>query len=823
MKAIKKYLAVIMTIFMIVSVCPATIFASTDESDVAEKIWNTGEEAPVPDLEEEIEPESIDTIIDASEPEMEAIIPDDTSDLNADGSSDENADVVVEETPEEIVGESVKVGDGVTATFDPVTGAVEFDSDEGTLWRNWIAVSGFDTDKIKSIYSTDVLNLPADSNSLFYELTNLESIDTIHFRTREVTDMRYMFYGCRNLKDVNMRNFNTAKVTTMTAAFYNCNSLTSLDLSNFDTSNVTDMYAMFFKCTSLTSLDLGYFDTSNLTSIDYMFFGCSNLRTLSLKNSDLSKVTNANQVFTNCNSLKLLQTPKKNRLEIEFPVTLYNKKGDNITKLPKGEQSVVLAQNKKLLDGTTVVGDLVTAAFDSSTDAVSFYSDRGTLWRRWRDNFGIDKLSFKSIRVSYGTMYLPPLSMLLFDSCRNLNDLNFSSFDTSNVTDMGYMFDNCDSLTDLDMSGLDTSNVTELNGMFFSCVSLSNLNFGNFNTSNVTTMFEMFNSCYSLKNLDLSSFDTSKVSDMSWMFIDCRDLRSLNLSNFDTSNVTGMIGMFLGCKSLTYLDLSSFDTSKVTDFKNLFTDCTSLEILCTPKKHIKSGVALPIPMYDVTGKKYTELPVLSKSIVLGKTQKIVQDFLNPALPTPSPKPSSLVFPDVRNPKNPYYKAIYWAADAGITKGYADGTFGIDKPCTRGEMMMFLWRYAGKPSPKTVSKSPFKDVPKTHTFYKAILWGSQRGITKGYSDGTFGIKRNVTRGECMMFLWRLKGKPSPKAVAKAPFPDVPKSHVFYNAVLWGYQKKITTGFTSGDLKGKFGVNENCSRGQIVTFLYRARAL
>ena len=136
-------------------------------------------------------------------------------------------------------------------------------------------------------------------------------------------------------------------------------------------------------------------------------------------------------------------------------------------------------------------------------------------------------------------------------------------------------------------------------------------------------------------------------------------------------------------------------------------------------------------------------------------------------------------------------------------------------------MMFLWRYAGKPAPKTVSKSPFKDVPKTHTFYKAIFWGSQKGITKGYSDGTFGVNRNVTRGECMMFLWRLKGKPAPKAVAKAPFPDVPKSHVFYNAVLWGYQKKITTGFTDGKLKGQFGVNENCTRGQIVTFLYRAK--
>ena len=187
----------------------------------------------------------------------------------------------------------------------------------------------------------------------------------------------------------------------------------------------------------------------------------------------------------------------------------------------------------------------------------------------------------------------------------------------------------------------------------------------------------------------------------------------------------------------------------------------------------------------------------------------------------APTPAATGFSDVQDPSHPYYKAIYWAADTGITKGYSDGTFGINRSCTRGEMMMFLWRYAGKQEPKTVSKSPFKDVPKTHTFYKAILWGSQKGITKGYSDGTFGVNRNVSRGECMMFLWRLKGKPAPKAVAKSPFPDVPKSHVFYNAVLWGYQKKITTGFTSGKLKGKFGVNENCSRGQIVTFLYRAK--
>jgi hypothetical protein len=74
---------------------------------------------------------------------------------------------------------------------------------------------------------------------------------------------------------------------------------------------------------------------------------------------------------------------------------------------------------------------------------------------------------------------------------------------------------------------------------------------------------------------------------------------------------------------------------------------------------------------------------------------------------------------------------------------------------------------------------------------------------------------------MMFLWRLKGKPTPTAVAQSPFSDVPKTHVFYKAILWGAQKKVTTGYTSGAKIGTFGINENCTRGQIVTFLYRAK--
>ena len=189
-------------------------------------------------------------------------------------------------------------------------------------------------------------------------------------------------------------------------------------------------------------------------------------------------------------------------------------------------------------------------------------------------------------------------------------------------------------------------------------------------------------------------------------------------------------------------------------------------------------------------------------------------------PTPTPKPTpkpTKGFSDVQDPKHPYYKAIYWAANAGITKGYSDGTFGINRACTRSEAVMFLWRMGGKPEPKNASKSPFKDVTKAHPHYKAILWAAQKGITKGYSDGTFGVNKTCTRGHIMTFVWRFKGQPAPKTVAKSPFTDVPKNHPYYKAILWGSQKKVTNGM--GD--GTYGIDLNCTRGQIVTFLYRIR--
>ena len=150
----------------------------------------------------------------------------------------------------------------------------------------------------------------------------------------------------------------------------------------------------------------------------------------------------------------------------------------------------------------------------------------------------------------------------MFQSWSSLEELDLSSFNTAEVTDMCHMFFGCSSLESLNLSSFNTAKVTDMRGMFNSCSSLKTLTLSNsFTTAEVTDMNRIFYDCSSLESLNLSSFNTSKVTDMSSMFDGCSSLESLNLSSFNTSKVTDMGSMFYGCSSLTTLDLSSFEFS----------------------------------------------------------------------------------------------------------------------------------------------------------------------------------------------------------------------------------------------------------------------
>ena len=170
-----------------------------------------------------------------------------------------------------------------------------------------------------------------------------------------------------------------------------------------------------------------------------------------------------------------------------------------------------------------------------------------------------------------------------------------------------------------------------------------------------------------------------------------------------------------------------------------------------------------------------------------------------------------IFADV--PTDAYYaKAVEWAVKKGITNGKANGLFGSNDPCTRGQIVTFLWRAAGSPAPKGTAKVPGDVLPGSYC-YDAVAWALENGITNGLANGTFGVNNTCTRGQSVTFLYRAMGT-APTTVNG--FTDVESNAFCAEAVAWA----VENGVTNGTSASAFSPNAGCTRAQIVTFLYRA---
>ena len=176
-------------------------------------------------------------------------------------------------------------------------------------------------------------------------------------------------------------------------------------------------------------------------------------------------------------------------------------------------------------------------------------------------------------------------------------------------------------------------------------------------------------------------------------------------------------------------------------------------------------------------------------------------------------PQTGVFVDVAT--GSYYEdAVDWAVGNGITQGTDDTHFSPDGICTRAQAVAFLWRAAGSPKPETRTM-PFTDVPAGSYYYDAVLWAVENDITKGTSDTTFSPNMTCTRAQIVAFLWR--SEKSPAAGTANPFADVKSAAYYADAVLWAAKKDITKGTTNTT----FSPDADCTRAQIVTFLWRCK--
>ena len=174
------------------------------------------------------------------------------------------------------------------------------------------------------------------------------------------------------------------------------------------------------------------------------------------------------------------------------------------------------------------------------------------------------------------------------------------------------------------------------------------------------------------------------------------------------------------------------------------------------------------------------------------------------------EPETLPFVDVPTGAY-YYDAVAWAVENDITTGTSATTFGPDIICTRAQMVTFLWRAAGSPEPES-TVNPFTDVSAGAYYYDAVLWAVEQGITNGTSASTFSPDATVTRGQTVTFLWRYDGS---TAVSGSSFVDVAADAYYADAVTWAASEGVTTGTSATT----FSPDNDCTRAQIVTFLYR----
>ena len=325
-------------------------------------------------------------------------------------------------------------------------------------------------------------DIVTDMEGFFATGPNIYTLDFSLFDSTNLTNMRILFNKCKKLKEIKgFDKLNTSKVIDMEGLFQNCITLEYIDLSNFDTSNVTNMAFMFNHCNRLKEIKgLDKFITSKATTMEGMFQSCFKLEFIDVSSFDTSNVDIMNFMFVDCFKLKGIK--------------------------------------------------------------------------------GINKLNTKKVTNMTG----------MFENCLSLKYLNIENFDTSNVTNMSYMFNKCKKLKEIKgMDKFNTINLTTTYAMFQFCTEIEKIDLSGFDTSNVTNMSYMFNKCKKLKEIKgLNTFTTKNVKYMEKMFNECSELENLVLTSFETPNVTNFSSMFNKCNNLKYLNLLNFEINGTT--KNMF-------------------------------------------------------------------------------------------------------------------------------------------------------------------------------------------------------------------------------------------------------------
>ena len=269
------------------------------------------------------------------------------------------------------------------------------------------------------------------------------------------------------------------------------------------------------------------------------------------------------------------------------------------------------------------------------------------------------------------------------------------------------------------------------------------------------------------------------------------------------------------CNTVTYFynmgsQMSSTFTIDVTNPYNLSDSGSKMDML--PGKYIYLSTNYPVDKWTTSDKSVVSINSRGKAVAKKAGYADITAQLTDGNTIVCK--ITVQYKDVTNKKDFWYIPTYELTAQDIVKGYDKQTlFKPENNCTRAQMVTFIWRLKGSPEP-LAKKCKFSDVKKSDYFYKAVIWGNENHIVEGYNDGTFGPQIVCTRKHAVTFLWRLAGKPVPKKMV-CKFSDVKESDYFYQAVIWTSNKGIVAGYKDGTFKP----SGECTRRQMVTFLYK----